>query len=131
MHADQAFYNEMGVKVGQLVNSRGLGVKVESIKETQKSNYVDQEFQVRLFTKKFGDILLHPHRRYYPVSDQVMNKTAITHDLLTDIYVNIGDMIADGMWAMRVYIKPGVILLWVGAFFMIIGFAYASRRMRK
>ena len=50
---------------------------------------------------------LAAERRFYPVTEQVMSKTAITLRGLSDIYLNVADPIDDQSWSMRLYIKPG------------------------
>ena len=130
LHGDRASFNELGIKLNEQreLSYPKVTVALDNVSESQGDNYVEQEFLLKIVGKETGSQVLQPKRRYYPVSNQVMNKTALAQLGLTDIYVNMGDQIDKDMWALRVYIKPGVVLLWLGAAIMFAGFFLASRR---
>ncbi len=55
-----------------------------------------------------------PELRYYPESDQTTNEAAIASSLLDDLYVVIGNKDEQENYAVRIYHKPLILLLWLG-----------------
>ena len=62
-----------------------------------------------------------------------MTEAAIATRLLGDLYVSLGEPVADGAWGVRVYHKPFVDWIWGGCFLMALGgfVALADRRYRS
>jgi cytochrome c-type biogenesis protein CcmF len=76
---------------------------------------------------------LHPQKRQYSRRSQVQTESAIDPGLFRDIYVALGEPIGSGgAWAVRIYVKPFVRWIWLGALFMMLGgfVAAADRRFR-
>ena len=62
-----------------------------------------------------------------------MTEAAINAGFLRDLYVSLGEPVGtDGDWALRVYYKPFVRWIWLGAILMALGglLAMADRRYR-
>jgi cytochrome c-type biogenesis protein CcmF len=63
-----------------------------------------------------------------------MTEAAIDTGLFRDLYVSMGEPLADvgGAWAVRVYYKPFVVWIWLGCLLMALGGALAisDRRYR-
>lgn len=87
-------------------------------------------FEVR----KNGDLIttLMPEDRVY--SNPVTNTTeAGIHSLMSgDLYAVIGESAGGGRWSMRLYFKPLISALWLGAFLMVVGglLSLLDRRLR-
>jgi cytochrome c-type biogenesis protein CcmF len=62
-----------------------------------------------------------------------MTEAAIDPALNRDIYVAMGEPLANGAWAMRLHIKPMIRLIWLGALMMAIGGVLAvwDKRYRR
>jgi cytochrome c-type biogenesis protein CcmF len=80
--------------------------------------------------------LMHPEKRRYRVSGQVMTEAAIDDGFMRDLYVALGEPLEDGSgdaWAVRVYYKPGIRWIWLGALIMALGGALAlsDKRYRR
>ena len=63
-----------------------------------------------------------------------MTQVALRPGVINDLYVALGEPLdAPGAWAVRVYFKPGVRWIWVGALIMGLGglLAVADKRYRK
>ncbi|MBE0505279.1 MAG: heme lyase CcmF/NrfE family subunit [Marinospirillum sp.] len=75
---------------------------------------------------------LTPEKRLYPVRGMPMTQVAIDWGLLKDVYVAMGDELAEDAWAMRIHYKPYVRWLWLGAFIAALGgfLAISDRRYR-
>ncbi len=77
---------------------------------------------------------MYPEKRTYRVGGQVMTQVALRPGLVHDLYVALGEPLdMPGAWAVRVYFKPGVRWIWIGALIMAFGGALAvmDRRYRK
>jgi cytochrome c-type biogenesis protein CcmF len=79
---------------------------------------------------------LKPEKRIYNASGQTMTIAAIDTGLLGDRYVSLGEpLLADnvnGAWGVRIYLKPFIDWIWMGAFMMALGgfIAICDRRYR-
>jgi cytochrome c-type biogenesis protein CcmF len=82
------------------------------------------------------DRTLHPEKRTYRASGQVMTEAAISPGLFGDHYVSLGEPVSDagsaGAWSVRIYVKPFVDWIWAGFFVMALGglLAVSDRRYR-
>ena len=70
--------------------------------------------------------------RVYHAAGQTMTEAAIDTGFTGDLYVSLGEPVADGAWGVRLYRKPFVDWIWGGCFLMAIGgfFALSDRRYR-
>ncbi|MGB0956343.1 MAG: cytochrome c-type biogenesis CcmF C-terminal domain-containing protein, partial [Panacagrimonas sp.] len=79
---------------------------------------------------------LSPEKRLYPSQGSVMTEAAVDANLLRDLYVALGEPIdaskPQGEWALRLYYKPMMRLVWLGGVFMFFGgiLAASDRRYR-
>lgn len=64
---------------------------------------------------------LTPEKRNYLVQRNTMTEAGIDSGIGGDLFVSLGEPLADGAWAVRVYIKPFVAWIWAGAFIMALG----------
>src|SRR5437868_15534675 len=74
--------------------------------------------------------VMHPEKRSLTASQNVTSETAIDRSIWRDLYLSLGDQVADGGWTVRVYHKPLVNWIWGGALLMAIGggLAVSDRR---
>jgi cytochrome c-type biogenesis protein CcmF len=77
---------------------------------------------------------LHPEKRTYNATGMGMTEAAVHPNIFRDIYVAMGEPIDDqsGAWTVRLFHKPFINWLWLGALFMVVGgfMAAADRRYR-
>jgi cytochrome c-type biogenesis protein CcmF len=76
---------------------------------------------------------LHPEKRVYLVQRNPMTEAAIDAGFTRDLFVALGEEIGDdGAWAVRIYYKPFIRWIWLGAIIMSIGglLAGTDRRYR-
>lgn len=80
---------------------------------------------------------MHPEKRVYLVQRSPMTEAAIDPGLTRDLYVALGEPLnTEGAWAVRIYLKPFIRWIWLGAFLMALGGGLAAtdlryRRQRK
>jgi cytochrome c-type biogenesis protein CcmF len=75
---------------------------------------------------------LYPEKRAYLGGGMPMTEAAIDAGLFRDIYVSLGEPVGGGDWALRLYYKPYVRWIWLGAIFMALGgtLAVTDKRYR-
>jgi cytochrome c-type biogenesis protein CcmF len=76
---------------------------------------------------------LHPEKRIYNASGMGMTEAAVRPVIFSDIYVAMGEQLDDqGAWTVRLFYKPFINLLWLGALFMVVGgfMAASDKRYR-
>jgi cytochrome c-type biogenesis protein CcmF len=120
---------------GQSVKEGAYTFVFHGVSEHEGPNYVARRGEVDLL--KNGEYVrtLHPEKRIYNVQRNPMTETAIAPGLFLDLYVALGEPLdagntGNGAWAVRVYYKPFVRWLWLGALIMALGGAVAASDRR-
>jgi cytochrome c-type biogenesis protein CcmF len=86
--------------------------------------------------KEDGDqqFVLRPEKRIYDASGSVMTEAAVRPSAFSDLYVSLGEPLNPELtsWAVRLYYKPFINWLWLGALLMVAGGLLAAfdRRYR-
>jgi cytochrome c-type biogenesis protein CcmF len=117
---------------GKSVTINNLDFRFEGVQRAQGPNWIADSGT--LVVSRNGDVVatLHPQKRQYP-RGQVQTESAIDPGLARDVYVALGEPLgSDGAWSIRVYVKPFVRWIWLGALFMMLGgfVAACDRRFR-
>jgi cytochrome c-type biogenesis protein CcmF len=75
---------------------------------------------------------MEPSRRTFPAREMSTTEAALMTRGVSQIYVSLGDPNKDGSVPVRLYFKPHVLLIWIGAMFMFFGGALSlsDRRLR-
>jgi cytochrome c-type biogenesis protein CcmF len=77
---------------------------------------------------------LFPEKRVYLVQTMPMTEAAIDAGLTRDLFIALGEPLdKEGAWAVRIYYKPFIRWIWLGAIIMALGglFAASDRRYRR
>jgi len=110
----------------------GLDFRFGGVERAQGPNFVAE--QGKLEVLRDGNIVatLRPQKRQYSGGGMAQTKSDIDPGVFRDVYVALGEPLADGAWSVRVYVKPFVRWIWLGALFMMFGgfTAAADRRFR-
>ena len=87
-----------------------------------------------LVVRKDGraETVLESEKRNYRAQGMPMTEAGIDPGLTRDLYVALGESLPDGAWAVRLYYKPFVRWIWLGALMMAFGglLAASDRRYR-
>ncbi len=93
-----------------------------------------QEFAASFDLEKNGRVVatLHPSKRVYTARGMPTTESAIYTTGFSQVYLALGDQQSDGTLAVRMYWKPLVTLIWLGALVMAIGgtVSLSDRRLR-
>jgi cytochrome c-type biogenesis protein CcmF len=96
-------------------------------------NYIAAQGHFRVFDGEEQIAELYPEKRNYLASQKPMTEASIDWGFTRDLYVSLGEPVGDaGDWALRIYYKPYVRWIWLGAVLMAIGglLAVTDRRYR-
>ena len=117
---------------GDSVNIGGYEFVFNGVRDVRGPNYnaVQGDFSVSLDGRSIAELM--PEKRNYFVQRSVMTEAAIDPGFFRDLYVALGEPIDDGSWAVRIYYKPFMRWVWLGALVMAVGGAIAicDRRYR-
>ncbi|MEO5732144.1 MAG: heme lyase CcmF/NrfE family subunit [Rubrivivax sp.] len=128
---------DVRMNIGDSTTIDGTTFTLRGLRERQGPNYVAVQGWVEVTqgqgqaARKVADLL--PEKRMYRVQRNLMTEAAIRTRLSGDLYVSLGEQLADGAWTVRVYVKPFVTWIWLGCLTMAIGggIAASDRRYRK
>ncbi len=111
----------------------GLTFRFDGVKTAEGPNFKADQGTLTVLKDDKVVASLNPQKRQYSRGTQVQTESAIDPGLFRDVYVALGEPIGtDGAWAVRIYVKPFVRWIWLGALFMMLGgfVAAADRRFR-
>jgi cytochrome c-type biogenesis protein CcmF len=107
----------------------------EGTRGVQGPNYVADEGEFIVYKSGERIASMYPQKRRYIQSGQVMTEAALDPGLTRDLYVSMGDPLDDQghAWAIRIYHKPFIRFIWLGALMMMAGgfLAASDRRYRR
>ena len=119
---------------GQRFELRGYEFAFQGVAKQPGPNYLADRGTV-VVTRDGREIeVMHPEKRAYAAGGQVMTEAALHGGLHRDIYVALGEPLdQQGTWALRLYVKPWIRLIWLGALLMAIGafVVVFDRRFRR
>src|SRR5690606_17053087 len=95
-------------------------------------NFIADRGNLHVYRGEREIAVMHPEKRLYPVQNSMMTEAAIDPGFTRDLYVALGEPLADGAWAVRVQVKPFVRCIWLGGLMMGLGGVLAAldRRYR-
>jgi cytochrome c-type biogenesis protein CcmF len=120
------------VKPGQTIAIRRYELHFDNMANRQGPNYSElaAQFTVRRLGEDIG--VMRPAKRIFPSRSTGTTESALLTRGFAQLYLSLGDVNADGSVAVRLYYKPLVLLIWLGAGVMVIGGALSlsDRRLR-
>ncbi|MGD2118026.1 MAG: heme lyase CcmF/NrfE family subunit [Chromatiales bacterium] len=119
---------------GDSVELGGYQFTFKGAREFRGPNYIASEGLVEA-TEPGGDVIvLEPQKRVYLVQKNPMTEAAIDAGLTRDLFVALGEKLDEqGGWSLRLYHKPFIRWIWLGALIMAFGALLAATdpRYRK
>src|SRR5215471_17442429 len=117
---------------GQSLELSGYNLRFRSVGKVPGPNYDAERgtFDVSRNGRFLGQ--LFTERRFYPVRQQQTTAAGIRTNLISNLYVAIGEPDGNGAWAVRFYYHPFMPWVWVGALTMAFGglVSLSDRRLR-
>lgn len=119
-------FKEINMKLGDNIKIANYNVIFSDLKHAAGKNYLARIaiFQIKsLRSNPFlnENYKLKAESRYYPISNKNTTEAAIKHNILSDLYLVLGNKDEEGNFAVRIYYKPLISLLWVGCLIMFCG----------
>lgn len=122
----------VSVKPGEMVVIRRYHLTFDGLIPRQGPNYREQA--AKLTVHRNGMLLgvMTPSKRSFDARGTTTTEAALLTRGLSQLYVSLGEANADGSVALRIYHKPLVLLIWLGAVVMALGGALSlsDRRLR-
>jgi len=117
---------------GDTYSVAGYNFQFQGARDLNVDNYVATrgKFDVTSDDGSFKVELL-PEKRVYSVNKSPMTEAAIDAGFTRDLFIAMGEPLDDsGAWAIRIYYKPFVRWIWLGAIIMSIGGLFAATDRR-
>jgi len=111
----------------------GYTFRLEGVREVQGPNYQAALGTIAVSQDGHQVATLHPEKRKYGSGGKPMTEAGIDAGFTRDVYASLGQPMDDGKsWSVRIYHKPFVRWIWLGALFMAGGglVALTDRRYR-
>ena len=120
---------ETQLKVGESVEVASLKLELQNTQYLVGKNFLSNQgiFYVSKQQKQLATIT--PELRYYPVSNQTTNETSIYRYWLGDLAVVLGTKDEQNSYAVRIYHKPLIYFIWLGALMMCCSFLFAKQSL--
>jgi cytochrome c-type biogenesis protein CcmF len=119
-------------KPGTVLSIRGYDLTFDGLTPRDGPNY--RELVGRFTVRRDGDVVsvMEPTKRTFAAREMGTTEAALYSRGASQIYVSLGDPNPDGSIAVRIYHKPLVLLIWIGALVMTLGggLSLSDRRLR-
>jgi cytochrome c-type biogenesis protein CcmF len=129
---------DVALSRGQSVDIQGYTFRFDGVAAREGPNFKADRGTVTVLVDEREIAVLHPEKRAYASGGQIMTEAAIDPALHRDLYVALGEPLGKNeagqdSWALRVYVKPWIRCIWLGALMMMFGgfIAAADRRFRR
>jgi cytochrome c-type biogenesis protein CcmF len=122
----------VSLRPGDKVSLRHYDFTFEGTGSRAGPNY--QELAARFAVRRNGELIgeMVPAKKSFQTRGMTTSEAALMTRGVSQIYLSLGDVTADGAIAVRLYHKPLVLMIWLGAVVMAIGgaFSLSDRRLR-
>ena len=129
-----AYQTERNVRmeVGDTVTVKDYTFRFDGVKDLEGPNYKGARGTLEVSRNGRPVSTLHPEKRIYTASGMPFTESAIDYGLTRDLYTALGEPLDGGAWSVRVFHKPFVVWIWIGAVLMALGglLAITDRRYR-
>ena len=123
---------DVRMNVGETATIGDYTFRFDGVRDVMGPNYVAAQGAFHVSRDGREAAVLHPEKRRYTATNQIMTEAAIDTGLVRDLYVSLGEPLDDGAWSVRLYHKPFVDWIWGGCLIMALGgvLAVSDRRYR-
>jgi cytochrome c-type biogenesis protein CcmF len=125
---------DVRMNIGDHTELAGYTFTFKGTTEHEGPNYRAARGTVEVSKNGKVEFVVHPEKRIYNASGMPMTEASINIDGFNDVYVALGEPLDEEAktWAVRIFHKPFINWLWLGALMMVIGgfLAASDRRYR-
>jgi len=122
----------VALKPNATVSIRSYELAFDGMVTRQGPNY--RELLAKFTVRRDGEVIgvMEPSKRTFPSRKSSTTEAALLTRGASQLYLSLGDPNPDGSIALRLYHKPLVLLIWLGAVVMVLGGALSlsDRRLR-
>jgi cytochrome c-type biogenesis protein CcmF len=109
------------LRLGEAMELSGYVLRLRSVDDVRGPNY-DADRAIFDVTRNGRYVTqLASERRFYPVRQQQTIAAGIRTNLISNLYVAVGEPDGNGAWAVRFYYHPLMPWVWIGALVMALG----------
>jgi len=120
------------LRPGQTLHLAGYDVRLRTVGTVAGPNYEAERGVFDIARNGRAVVRLNSERRFYPVREQQTTAAGIRTNLVSNLYVVLGDPDGAGGWTVRFYYHPFMPMVWIGALTMALGglVSLTDRRLR-
>ena len=120
------------VQPGDSIAIAGYDLKFEDVSPNKGSNFVEDVVTFVVTGNNVTEHRLFPSKRVYTTRRMPTTEAAIETYWFSQLYVSLGEVSRDGSVTARIWWKPFVTLIWLGAIVMAFGgvISLSDRRLR-
>ncbi len=123
---------DIRMREGGSVEIGGYTFRFEGVRDVEGPNYLAKQGDFTVTRDGEAVTTLTSQKRVYRVQTNAMTEAGIDPGFTRDLYVSLGEELPGGGWSVRIYYKPYIRWIWLGAILMALGglLAAADRRYR-
>jgi cytochrome c-type biogenesis protein CcmF len=123
---------DVKMQTGETVEVGGYVFRFMGVRDVQGPNYTAARGTLEITRDGRPLATVSPEKRIYNVQRMPMTEAAIQRSIWRDLYISMGEPVADGAWIVQVRHKPLVNWIWIGCVIMALGglLAASDRRYR-
>ena len=124
---------DLRLSPGEVANVAGYQFLFKGVTNIPGPNYMARTGRIDVSFNDHPVATLRPEKRHYSAGGQVMTEADIDGGFTKDIYVALGEPLANGAWSIRIYVKPFIRWIWLGALMIAFGGVIAAldKRYRR
>jgi cytochrome c-type biogenesis protein CcmF len=124
--------NIRSMRAGDVTSIAGYGLKLESLTPREGPNYREMAANFNVLIDGRVIATMTPSKRNFTTRSATTTEAALLSRGVSQLYISLGDIAADGSVAVRIYHKPLVLFIWFGPVLMAFGgmLSLSDRRLR-
>ncbi len=120
------------MRPGETVSTAGFEVTLDGVLRSETGNYDADRFRFTIARDGEPVTTMTPERRFYTARGTITTEAAITTFGFSHLYISPGDITQTNAITVRIFWKPLVTLIWLGALIMVSAglLSLSDRRLR-
>ncbi|NRA21377.1 MAG: heme lyase CcmF/NrfE family subunit [Oceanospirillaceae bacterium] len=109
---------DIRMQVGDVVEMSDYSFEFKGVNKAAGPNYSADVGTILVLKNQQFFAQMYPEKRFYPARGSVMTEADIDAGVFADIFVALGEPLADGAWSVRLQYKPFIRWVWFGGVMM-------------